>query len=350
LQCSCLLCPILMHQIYANHFLNNKANRHNYLKPFDGYMNPIGAFFSLIRWRNLLLLLFTQWAVWRCVIVPINEWSTIPVFLNGFYFWLLALSTAFIAAAGYIINDYFDVRIDAINKPDKVIIERVIKRRWAIVAHTVLNILGLLLAAWLCYRLQNPIAMVIQLACTLLLWFYSTHLKRMFVSGNIAVAALTALTVLILAVYEPALHPYRQPLPPFISVHPFYVIVVYTYFAFMLTWMREIVKDMEDFKGDAEDGCITMPIKIGLHRAANVVMAIGILALIPLAFAAYKLLSGNMIGLGIYVVLGLIAPLTTLLFYLPTKNTQQHYAIASRWLKIIMLSGIIALIIYYFTQ
>lgn len=350
MQCSCLLGTILMHQIYAIHFLNDKANRHIYLKPFDGYMNPISAFFRLIRWRNLLLLLFTQWAVWRCVIVPMNDWSNIPVFLNGFYFSLLALSTAFIAAAGYIINDYFDVKIDAINKPDKVIIERIIKRRWAIVAHTILNIAGLALAGWLSYRLHNPFVLIIQAACTLLLWFYSTHLKRMFVSGNLAVALLTGLTVLILAIYEPALNPYAVRLPENVKVHPFYVIMVYTYFAFMLTWMREIVKDMEDFKGDAEDGCVTMPIKIGLFASGYVVIALGILTLLPLAFATYRLLAGEQIILGLYVAFGLIAPLTGLLIFLPRKNTQQHYAIASRWLKLTMLSGIIALLIYYVIQ
>jgi len=317
-------------------------------------MKPIPAFFQLIRWRNLVIILLTQWSVWWCAIVPMATWNR-PLFLNGRNFLLLTLSTVFIAAAGYIINDYFDVRIDIVNKPDKVIIEKVIKRRWAIIFHTIFNLAGIALACYLAREIQNMWVVSIQLFCTLLLWFYSTHLKRQFISGNLAVALLTGLTVLILAVYEPTLYPFMRRNYSIQAsgrniVNPFWVIMVYTYFAFMLTWMREIVKDMEDFRGDAEDGCMTMPIKIGLHPSGYVVTCLGVLAIIPLCIAAYKLISGAGLLLGIYVLVGLIIPLAALLFFLPGKHTSRHYATASKWLKLIMISGLAALLIYHFKQ
>lgn len=318
-------------------------------------MKPATAFFQLIRWRNLLIVLLTQWFIWQCVIRPMASWSRVPVFLNTPRFLLLSLSTVLIAAAGYIINDYFDVKIDLINRPQKVIIEKTISRRAAILWHSLFNVIGFLLALYLARALGNYFVVSIQLACTVLLWFYSTTFKRQFITGNVVVALLTGLTVMILAVYEPALYPHIN-FRYFLTeggrllVNPFGVIAVYTYFAFMLTWMREIVKDMEDFKGDAEDGCVTMPIRIGLQRSTWFVIGFGILAIAPLCVAAVKLFSGSWAILGVYIFIALVIPLIAWLLFLPRKATAKHYGDASRWLKIIMLAGIASLLLYFWLQ
>lgn len=318
-------------------------------------MKTLFAFFQLIRWRNLLIILFTQAFIWLCVVLPLKRWFPGLVFLNGIHFLLLALSTVFIAAAGYIINDYFDIRIDLVNKPDKVIIERVISRRGAIILHSILNIAGLVLALYLALQLHRLPAVLIQLGCTLLLWLYSTKLKRQFVSGNVAVGLLTALTVLILAVFEPALYPFIRvdfffEKGGILFVNPLGIIFVYAYFAFMLTWMREIIKDMEDFKGDVENGCLTMPIKIGLQKSVRWVILLGVLTVIPLSLAAGKLLSGKWMILGIYILLALVLPVIFLLLTLPGKASREHYAKASKQLKWIMVAGICSLLIYYALQ
>lgn len=283
------------------------------------------------------------------------EWTVAPVFLTPVNFLLLSLSTILIAAAGYIINDYFDVKIDVINRPQKVIVDKIITRRAAILWHSFFNITGFLLAFYLARKLGNYYVVLIQLTCTLLLWFYSTHFKRQFVIGNVVVALLTALTVMIIAVFEPALYPFIN-FELFYAIHgkiivnPFGVIAVYTYFAFMLTWMREIVKDMEDFKGDAEDGCVTMPIRIGLQRSARLVVLFGIITILPLLVAAIKLCSGSWSVLGIYIIIMLLLPLLMWLLYLPRKSTVLHYGKASKYLKFIMLSGIASLLLYYWLQ
>src|SRR5687768_4453628 len=134
-------------------------------------MKPVPAFFQLIRWRNLLIVFLTQWFIWQCVIHPMNGWSAVPVFLTPFRFILLSLSTVFIAAAGYIINDYFDVKIDVINRPQKVIIDKVISRRAAILWHSFFNIAGFVLALYLARAMGNYYVVIIQLVCTILLWF-----------------------------------------------------------------------------------------------------------------------------------------------------------------------------------
>lgn len=318
-------------------------------------MKTITSFFQLIRWRNLVIVFLTQWFIWQCVIHPMEGWAQVSVFLSAKNFLLLSLSTLLIAAAGYIINDYFDVKIDVINRPQKVIVDKVISRRAAILWHSFFNVTGFLLALYLARKMGNYYVVIIQLVCTLLLWFYSTHFKRQFVIGNVVVALLTALTVLILAVYEPALYSFLNfdlflKIGSRLLVNPFGVIAVYTYFAFMLTWMREIVKDMEDFKGDAEDGCVTMPIKIGLQKSARLVIFFGLITILPLLVAAIKLCSGSWSVLGVYIIVMLIAPLAVWLWFLPRKSTVQHYGKASKYLKFIMLSGIASLLIYYWLQ
>ncbi len=318
-------------------------------------MRKIAGFFQLIRWRNLLMVLLTQWVVWICVISPVKHWSGILLFLDAFRFSLLAGSTVLIAAAGYIINDYFDVKIDIINRPQKVIIDKVIGRRQAILWHSAFNIAGMLLAVYLAWQQGNYVLPAVQLISILLLWLYSTTYKRMFVSGNIIVALLAALTVLVPAIYEPALYPYLRA-DYFVTtgnrilVNPLWVIGAYAYFAFMLTWMREIVKDMEDFKGDAEQGCVTMPIKIGLRRSAHMVILLGTMTILPLAVASIRLCIGNWLILGIYIAAALVIPLIMWLIFLDKKTDIQHYGKASRLLKIIMLSGIITLLVYYGMQ
>ncbi len=311
------------------------------------------VFFQLIRWRNLAIIFITQLVIWYCVALPVKPVSSGIFALTPFSFLLLTLSTICIAAAGYIINDYFDVNIDSVNKPDKVIINRVISRRTAILWHSALNVTGILLAAILCYRIGYYYPLLLQLACTILLWLYSTRYKRRFMEGNIVVSMLTALTIIALAIYEPAIHQHAGfdffiPVDNQVVPNPFWVIMVYAYFAFMLTWLREIVKDMEDFRGDAAQGCDTMPIRWGLHRSARFVIILGIFTLIPLIIASYKLLYSTKLYFGVYIISALVFPVIAVLFYLPRHTNTQHYGLVSRWLKIIMLLGILALLVYHF--
>src|SRR5690606_14241475 len=110
----------------------------------------------------------------------------------------VSASTVMIAGAGYIINDYFDIRIDNINRPEKMVLERTIPRRMAIIMHTALNLIALFLAGLVARKAGNYSWLLLQLCCTLLLWFYSTHFKRQFATGNIVVSLLTALTIVTL--------------------------------------------------------------------------------------------------------------------------------------------------------
>src|SRR5439155_8333822 len=117
-------------------------------------------------------------------------------------FYLLSLSSILIAAAGYIINDYFDLNIDRVNKPDKVVVDKIIKRRWTILWHWILSGLGVLLGAYVSWKLRNPIVGLATLGCVVLLWFYSTTFKRRLVIGNVIISLLTAWVILVLYVSQ----------------------------------------------------------------------------------------------------------------------------------------------------
>lgn len=311
------------------------------------------AWLRLIRWKNLAIIFLTQLFAWALVILPMQDYGSKTLLLDTPGFLTLSFATVLIAAAGYIINDYFDIKIDIINRPEKVILEKRIPIKMAIVMHSLLNVAGLFLAFLVAHKAGHLSWIAFQAICTILLWFYSTHFKRQFVSGNLVVALLTAFTIVVLILYEPALHGFINKSPILRTgstamPNPVWVLGVYAYFAFMLTWMREIVKDMEDFKGDAEQGCVTMPIKLGLQKSERFIQVIGVLAAFPLLNASIKLLLSGWYFLSIYTLGALVLPLVFWMIQLSKKATQQHYNNASRQLKIIMILGIVSLIIYYF--
>lgn len=311
----------------------------------------LGAWLRLVRWPNLLIIALTQLVAWWCIIYPLQG----PLVLTIKNFALLCLSTLLIAAGGYIINDYFDVRIDVINKPDKVVLEKEIPRKLAIIVHSVLSVLALLLAMCVAIPEGHPEWLLLQLTCTFFLWRYSTTWKRQFMIGNVVVALMTALTILTLILYEPLLHSClgrascvaqkikaRDGFP-----NPAIVLLVFAMFAFLLTWMREIVKDMEDYKGDDAEGCVTMPIRWGLLRSTRFVQGLGLLATALLCTACvflsvkarYFSFSALIIGLA------LILPLLLWIFNLQKAATAKHYHAYSAALKQIMMFGILSLLL-----
>lgn len=308
------------------------------------------AWLRLIRWQNLLIIVLTQLVVWWCVIAP--EQAEVLGFYNCM---LLILSTVLIAAAGYIINDYFDVQIDQINHPDKVVLGKTIPRKSAIIAHTLLNIAAIWLAGMIAFSAGHMEWLAVQIGCTALLWMYSTRFKRAYISGNIAISFLTGLTVVVLFVYEPVMHQaamqtmHSHNIPGVLSSLPVWILAGYAFFAFIFTWIREIVKDMEDLKGDEADGCVTMPVVKGLAYSARFASVLAVIAAIPLIAAVVALYYFGYLLLSAYVLLLLVLPTFLWIGYLwRGKADSVHYHMASRWLKVIMVLGVCTLLLYKF--
>jgi 4-hydroxybenzoate polyprenyltransferase len=302
----------------------------------------------LIRWQNLLIIALTQLLAWWCVVLPQN-----PELLSATNALLLMLSTVLIAAAGYIINDYFDVRIDQLNHPDTVLLGKVIVRKNAIKAHIAANAAAVVIAGYLAIQGRHYEWLLLQLFCIAMLWFYSTTYKRQYMSGNVTVSVLTALTIISLFVYEPALQRLAQLPLTHMSRHnirsslPVWILLVYAGFAFLLTWIREIIKDMEDMEGDAAEGCVTMPIKRGLSYAAGFATVLAVCAILPLVAGAAVLYRYGYLLMAGYAIALLALPLAAWVWYLwQGAATTLHYHKCSRLLKIIMVLGVCSLLIY----
>ena len=314
-------------------------------------MQLLGAFFRLIRWPNLVFILLTQHLFYYFILLPCfaGQQPVYPVVLRPALFYLLALSSVLIAAAGYIINDYFDLNIDRVNKPDKLVVEKLIKRRWTILWHWILSGLGVVLGLYVSWKLRNPLVVLSNIGCVILLWFYSTTFKRKLLIGNVLISLLTAWVILVLYVCEIRFSALQDPDYSRILSRLFKFAIVYAGFAFISSLIREVVKDIEDMEGDERYGCRTMPIVWGVNVAKVfagtwVVVLTG--SLVVIQVYALQRMGWPMV---IYGVLLLDLPLIRILRKLYQAQTKKDYHLLSGAIKGVMLAGILSMLIIYFT-
>ena len=238
-------------------------------------MKRFFEFLKLIRFVNLIFIAITQLVFYYCIITPqyaiYNSAGPVLSIPNLNY---LILASVFIAAAGYIINDYFDLNIDRINKPHRLIIGRHISRRWAMFFHLVLSAIGLSCTAYVSYQLKNPFLLLFNFLVVIVLIFYSTTLKRKLLSGNILISLLTSWVIIILYIAE--LNLTRSVMlsnQAHVLLKIYKIAAVYAGFAFVVSFIREIVKDMEDQDGDKRNECKTIPIVWGAATTKLFVLA-----------------------------------------------------------------------------
>ncbi len=274
------------------------------------------GFFKVIRFPNLLIIAFTQYMTAAFLVGDTHEGISRLIDINLL---LLVLSTLFIAAAGYIINDYYDVKIDYINKPKRVVVGRILKRRGVMVAHTILNFMGILIGFYLSIWVG-----IISVGSAFMLWWYSNQLKRLPFIGNFFIAVLTGASIFLVGIY------YQQHI---------FLVNTYAFFAFSITLIREIVKDMEDLKGDADFGCRTLPILLGI-RKTKIVLYFFIGAFIFIMFYLADRL-GNQTLVMYFLILSI--PILHFLYVLIKADTVRHFRMLSNYCKVIMLSGILSM-------
>jgi 4-hydroxybenzoate polyprenyltransferase len=299
------------------------------------------AFLRLIRFPNLVFIGLTQALFYCIVLLPGYRlpYAVYPIFFAPFLFGLLSLSSILIAAAGYIINDYFDLNIDRVNKPDKLVVEKVIKRRSAILWHWFLSGLGVLFSLFVSWKLRNPIIGLANIGCVILLWFYSTTFKRKLLIGNVVISLLTAWVILVLFVCQ-----IRQTYA-YALTRTFKYAVVYGGFAFIISLIREVVKDIEDMEGDERNGCRTMPIVWGVN-VAKVFTATWLVVLISaLAVVQFYFLPRAQWIMIAYGILFIDAPLLWILRKLYYAQSKADYHLLSGVIKGVMLAGILSMVL-----
>lgn len=301
---------------------------------------------TLIRWQNLVfiaIILYTmQYWVATPLIAKIEYAIAIP-------WWLLAmimLATSCIAAGGYVINDYFDVKIDRINRPDELIVTRAISKDSAMLLFQCTTAAGVLLgliAAWIC---RSYTLAAIFILVPGLLWFYSASYKRMLIVGNVIISFVSALVPLLVAIantdYMGAklqTNMSEQAVTYFLYLW----IGGFGIFAFITTWIREIIKDMQDQMGDRELECHTMPVVWGNTATKVIVTVMMVLtALSLLAINYWCLPFRHVSSLSTrYILFGLIIPMGCCLALLWTAKIPSDYKNAQNLMKFIMFLGVL---------
>lgn len=306
------------------------------------------------------------------IMEPFVELHELQLQMDELTFGLLVLSTVLIAAGGYVINDYFDLKIDRINKPEKIVIGRFIKRRVAIVSHWIIQGLGLAIGIYVSVKVGLWQLCFIHIFSMLAMWFYSTDLKRQLISGNLVIAITVALVPLSVVLFEvPAMNFHYGPeLKEIVDKYEkadqvlqlnidgdmvdtnedpratyyrlittlFYWILTFSVFAFLLSLAREITKDAADEKGDRQYGCKTIPIVWGFRRTKLLVNGLYILVATLLVIIQQQYLPDRFSFM--YLVIFMV-PLLALNIYLTIKaNDRQGYSRASQMNKLISLIGI----------
>lgn len=303
-------------------------------------MNLVSAFFRLVRWPNLVFIALTQLLFYFCVYMPLYQQPQTRKLV------LLVVASIFIAAAGYIINDYFDLNIDRVNKPQKNVVDSIIHRRWAIIWHLGLSFTGVVCTAF-AVGIHYWYLVIANLVCVALLWFYSTSFKRQLLIGNIVISLLTAWTILVF------FFALSNPVDAFntsneLSVKFFRLAFLYSGFAFIISLVREAVKDMEDIEGDARYGCKTLPIVAGV-RTTKIYTGTWMAVLIAtLAILQFYVLQFGWWPSVLYATILVILPLIFSLRKLKRATNTKDFAALSSTTKWIMLTGILSMIFFLF--
>lgn len=339
-------------------------------------MNTFIAFIKLIRLPNLLIVALTQYVIRFAIMLPILKATTsdiegfdLTLQMTELDFFLLSLSTVMVAAAGYIINDYFDVKVDRVNRPNSIIVGKYIKRRVCMGAHIVISGIAILIGIYLAYKLGNWKLSLIQTLSVGALWYYSTMFKKQVLIGNVIIAILAALVPFVAGLYELILlHKnagvllnkllfYLESGIPLNGVQPIFYGVLnnlmfwtlgFSIFAFLSTMVREIIKDIEDYEGDKKYWSNTLAVVYGKKKAAKLAQLFALIMIALISYLQYMQITAGDTGSFIYFLIAVQIPLIIVVYKLQLGKEKQDFSKLSKYMKVIMLMGIVYTLYFYF--
>ena len=298
-----------------------------------------------IRPLNLVIMAAAQLLFVLCLTHPHFHVAGWVPELAGLNLYLLLISTIFIGAGGYMINDIQDVDIDEVNKPGKNPVGSKIPVNLAYRATYVSFVIAIAAAAILAYRTGNVKLASIQIVVIGLLYWYATSLKKVFFLGNMVVALTTALVFILPLVYEPILFDETVIDPEFVRSSLFRLGLGYAIFAFLMTMVREIIKDMEDLKGDDMYGCRTIPVVLGITGAK---WAVAFFAFITMGALVWVLEQMADQYITVYGWLLIHIPLLYLLTRLMLAKKTEVLSHLSLVTKLIMIFGLASIYLIYY--
>ncbi len=301
----------------------------------------------LVRWSNLLFLGALIWLMEKWVAVPILDKAAFGEQLPWYLIALVMMATVLIAAGGYVINDYFDVKIDRINRPDELVVTRSVSKPAAMRLSITLSAAGIvcgLAAAWMLRSMTIGILFVLIPG---LLWFYSSSYKRLFMIGNLIIAVLAGVTPMVVAMANVAILELRYGtiLPYTTLPHDLYAwLGGFALFAFLLTWIREIIKDIQDQMGDRELECHSMPVVWGEKWTKVFVTGLIVVTIAVIGHLWWNVLPFPTVWTSLstrYIALGIVTPLVCALWLLWAAKIPSDYKTCQQVVKFTMLIGML---------
>jgi len=302
------------------------------------------AWLSIFRPKNLAIVILLQWVVWNIIFIPLSTKTGFPLMLHSDYWWL-NFTTVIIAAGGYVINDVFDIKSDRINHPDRQMVQNLIRPKVAAALYILLIIFGGAIALYLGWKVRRlELLWIYPLAIALLYW-YSSKGKSIPWAVNILVAFYCAFAILIFAVAEWTMLRKAQVKYPQHWHYTMLSLGYLAFFSFLTTWVRELVKDMQDVEGDLSDNIRTVATTNGMVAAHNIVKILIItvvLFVLSCLIIFYPWLSLNAILYHCIFIGGLLA---RSLILLKRSVHPADYSKLSQMLKLIIIAGIIGFLL-----
>jgi len=309
-------------------------------------MDKFRDFLLLVRWQNVLMTAVVIYVMEKWVATPILCAAYFGEQLPWYVLLLMTMACCLIAAGGYVINDYFDVKIDAINRPDRLIVTRSVSKQQAMLMFQMLTGLGLLCGLITAWLLRSWVLGVVFVFVPGLLWFYSASYKRLLLIGNLMVALVTGLTPLIVAIANVAyleqhyshVHGNMNVLELTTLPHDIYLwIGGFAAFAFWGTLIREIIKDMEDQQGDRELECHSLPVVYG-DTVTKVIVTLLIAVMVAcICWLAWWVIPSTLTTR--FTVFGLLVPIACVLYLLWSASIPSDYRTAQRAMKFVLFMG-----------
>lgn len=300
------------------------------------------AYFQLIRWPNVLITVATQLILIYFLLEPggaslaLEIWQVI----------LLCTSTALITASGNVINDIYDIRIDHINKPDRIIVGKRITEKSAFTFYIILTVVAIIAGFILANSLGRPLLVSVFIITSYLLYLYASQIKSYLLAGNVLVSLLVAMVILVVGLFE--LYPAITEGNRTVQAYFFGLLLDYALFALMVNLIREWVKDCEDLDGDHAGGRSTLAVVLGRARAAKLIAFFACIPLFLISWYVYENLYQNDIAY-LYFIFAVVMPLLYVIVKLFSAESKKSFSHLSFVLKIILLMGMLSIPVIHFS-
>lgn len=294
---------------------------------------------NMLRLPNLLIIAFTLLLIRHFLFIPVYHSAGILPVTTALQYRLMIVATMLIAAAGYISNDYFDVIADRVNKPRRQYIGTRISAASALAYAFILSTASVAIAAWLSVNMKSLIPLLILATALAVAWWYAARLKKSFLWGNIAVSCMSAGTIVMAWLIEQI----GSNLPTQESKSISLIVIAVSVFAFLLSLLREIVKDLEDIEGDKMIGCHSLPITIGISSTRKTLYVLSAVTTALLIYTQAQLLHNSRVFAAAWLLMAVVVPMIYFVVLLGKSQSKKDFHKLSTLLKWIMLGGMLTL-------